>query len=154
MPDGTERAADQYRRFVETGAVLPPADPLAKPYGGFILCGDDFVREELKKVRGERLAKTEVAGRRALIRHVDRDDVVRTVSEAFHVSKAEALASRTGHADARHVAIEAPCGKLQGIFEVQGRRSAICIRLLTPQLAAANALRYALSRAQTQYGAD
>lgn len=57
MPGGLERAVDQYRRFVEAGADLPPADPLAKPYGGLILGGDDFVREVLKEVRGERLAR-------------------------------------------------------------------------------------------------
>lgn len=105
MPGDLDQAVERYRRFVEAGMEQPPVNPLAQPYGGLIVGGEEFVRGVLQRVRGERLAKTEVAGRCALTRAVDREDVVRVVSEVFRVSRAEVLASRTPHADARNVAI-------------------------------------------------
>jgi len=105
MPGGLARAPDAYRRFVEAGLGHPIGDPLAQPYGGLIVGSAEFVRGVLNRVDRRRLTKTEVAGRRLLTCDVDREDVVRAVSEVFRVTRAEILAARTPHADARNVAI-------------------------------------------------
>ncbi|MEW6684156.1 MAG: transposase [Nitrospirota bacterium] len=105
MPGDRHRAADRYRRFVEDGMKQPPADPLAQRHGGLIVGSEAFVRQVLGRVDRGRLARTEVSGRRALTRDVNREEVVRAASEVCQVSRSEILASRTPRADARSVAI-------------------------------------------------
>ena len=100
---GRVDARKRYRVFVEAGLGRELENPADKVYGGMILGKAEFIKETLKRLKGEHAGKTEISHRRALQWAGIGDEILDLVAKSYRVTRDDIAQWR--HREAKKVAI-------------------------------------------------
>jgi len=100
---GRGDARARYRGFVEEGMGKELEDPGSKAVGGVILGGGRFVRQALKRLKGEIATSPAIVHRGKLSGRVAAEEILRVVADHFGVSREDMLAR--GQRESRMVAM-------------------------------------------------
>ncbi len=118
-------ARKKYKAFTEMAIGAEIEDPTKKVYGGMILGGREFIKENLKKLKRNYLLKEEISHRKALKSTKEIGDILDGVCEHFKISRKDALKDKRG--DIRKIAIYLmkahTCAKNRQIGELMGNAS-------------------------------
>lgn len=83
-----------YREFVESGIGVELENPLTKTYGGIILGSDTFIKDTLKRLKGEDLQREETAHRRELKSRFKAEEILEAVAAHLGVRREDIVNSR------------------------------------------------------------
>jgi len=82
------RSPHEYRTFVESALSDKSSNPVAMPYGGFILGAKPFIKEILQRIKTQDLVSQDTSHRKMLgAIALDMEDIIETISFYFQLPK-------------------------------------------------------------------
>ena len=88
---GRGDARKRYRSFVEEGIGKELEDPGRNAVAGAILGGERFVRQALKRLKGDPMVSRSIAHRGEIVGRVDAEEILRVVGEQYGVLREDLL---------------------------------------------------------------